>query len=552
MSKFEQLANNPKKSILFLFLLSAILFIGLGNTHLFDWDEINFAESAREMMASGDYLRVQINFEPFWEKPPLFFWLQVVSMKLFGVNEFAARFPNAVFGFIYLISFYFIGMKHFSAKFGLMWSLIFCATILPHIYFKSGIIDPVFNYFIFMSIYFMMLVISGDHENKMRLAFIAGLFSGLSVITKGPVGFLLLGLTLLVYLIIKKFKPFPKVKFIAGFFFGLLVIIFTWLGIEFYNNGTAIIQKFIEYQAELFSSDVAGHAQPFYYHFVVVFFGCFPISILALPLLFKRRWNVSFDFHTWMLCLFWVVLILFSIVTTKIIHYSSMTWIPLSFMAALTVYKVSLSEYDFKKSIRIAFITLGVLIGTAILAVPLILMNKEILTSRMEGGFALDSLSQSIPWSGFEISSGLIFIAGVILAGVYLEKNKIVHFVMTMTGTTTIVLLLAQFMIIPKVEQITQGAAISYYKDLKDEDCYVECYGFKSYAQYFYKEQKPGLRPIQKTSAWFLEGKIDKPLYLITKSDYLALDEWNNFTLIKNEGGFRLYKREVGAFKEVE
>ena len=552
MSKFEQLASNPKKSVLFLFLLSSILFIGLGNTHLFDWDEINFAESAREMMASGDYLRVQINFEPFWEKPPMFFWLQVVSMKLFGVNEFAARFPNAVFGFIYLISFYFIGMKHFSAKFGLMWSLIFCATILPHIYFKSGIIDPVFNYFIFMSIYFMMLVISGDHENKMRLAFIAGLFSGLSVITKGPVGFLLLGLTLFVYLIIKKFKPFPKVKFIVGFFSGLLVIIFTWLGIEFYNNGTAIIQKFIEYQAELFSSDVAGHAQPFYYHFVVVFFGCFPISILALPLLFKRRWNVSFDFHTWMLCLFWVVLILFSIVTTKIIHYSSMTWIPLSFMAALTVYKVSLSEYDFKKSIRIAFITLGVLIGTAILAVPLILMNKEILTSRMEGGFALDSLSQNIPWSGFEISSGLIFIAGVILAGVYLEKNKIVHFVMTMTGTTTIVLLLAQFMIIPKVEQITQGAAISYYKDLKDEDCYVECYGFKSYAQYFYKEQKPGLRPIQKTSAWFLEGKIDKPLYLITKSDYLALDEWNNFTLIKNEGGFRLYKREVGAFKEVE
>ena len=351
MSKFEQLASNPKKSVLFLFLLSSILFIGLGNTHLFDWDEINFAESAREMMASGDYLRVQINFEPFWEKPPLFFWLQVVSMKLFGVNEFAARFPNAVFGFIYLISFYFIGMKHFSAKFGLMWSLIFCATILPHIYFKSGIIDPVFNYFIFMSIYFMMLVISGDHENKMRLAFIAGLFSGLSVITKGPVGFLLLGLTLFVYLIIKKFKPFPKVKFIVGFFSGLLVIIFTWLGIEFYNNGTAIIQKFIEYQAELFSSDVAGHAQPFYYHFVVVFFGCFPISILALPLLFKRRWNVSFDFHTWMLCLFWVVLILFSIVTTKIIHYSSMTWIPLSFMAALTVYKVSLSEYDFKKSI---------------------------------------------------------------------------------------------------------------------------------------------------------------------------------------------------------
>ena len=113
MSTFEQIANNSKKSALLLLLLSVVFFIGLGNVHLFDWDEINFAESAREMIASGDYLRVQINFEPFWEKPPFFLWLQVGSMKLFGVNEFAARFPNAVFGFVYLISLYFIGKKHF-------------------------------------------------------------------------------------------------------------------------------------------------------------------------------------------------------------------------------------------------------------------------------------------------------------------------------------------------------------------------------------------------------------------------------------------------------
>ena len=129
-------------------------------------------------------------------------------MKIFGVNEFAARFPNALFGFIYLASFYLIGKKHFSAKFGLIWAILFFGTMLPHLYFKSGIIDPVFNYFIFMSIYFMMRVISKEDEKIGLFAVYAGLFSGLSVITKGPVGFLLLGLTLLIYLILKKFKPF--------------------------------------------------------------------------------------------------------------------------------------------------------------------------------------------------------------------------------------------------------------------------------------------------------------------------------------------------------
>ncbi len=74
-----------------ILLLGAVLFLpGLGIVHLFDWDEINFAESAREMIVTGDYLTVQINFEPFWEKPPLFIWMQVLSMKIFGINEFAA------------------------------------------------------------------------------------------------------------------------------------------------------------------------------------------------------------------------------------------------------------------------------------------------------------------------------------------------------------------------------------------------------------------------------------------------------------------------------
>ena len=58
----------------------------LGGVHLFDWDEINFAEIAREMVLSGNYLSPQLNFQPFTEKPPLFMWLQAVSMQLFGIG----------------------------------------------------------------------------------------------------------------------------------------------------------------------------------------------------------------------------------------------------------------------------------------------------------------------------------------------------------------------------------------------------------------------------------------------------------------------------------
>jgi 4-amino-4-deoxy-L-arabinose transferase-like glycosyltransferase len=163
----------------------------LGSVHLFDWDEINFAESAGEMLVTGNFSRVQIDFQPFWEKPPLFFWIQAGCMKIFGVNELAARLPDAVFGIISLLTIYFIGKKLKDEKFGLIWALAYMGSFLPHLYFKTGIIDPVYNYFIFLTIIFIYKVINEPQEKRSPLYAISGGISiGLATLTKGPVGFL--------------------------------------------------------------------------------------------------------------------------------------------------------------------------------------------------------------------------------------------------------------------------------------------------------------------------------------------------------------------------
>jgi len=65
---------NKTTTILLIAGLAALFFIPfLGRVHLFDWDEINFAEASREMIKTHDYTRVYIDFKPFWEKPPMFF-----------------------------------------------------------------------------------------------------------------------------------------------------------------------------------------------------------------------------------------------------------------------------------------------------------------------------------------------------------------------------------------------------------------------------------------------------------------------------------------------
>ena len=134
----------------FLLAIGVLLFVPfLGQVHLFDWDEINFAESAREMLLTHNYHIVQIDFQTFYEKPPLFIWLQAFSMHHFGVNEYAARLPNAICGIVTMLVVFNVGRDVFKSQLGVLWALMFACSILPQIYFKSGIIDPVFNLFIF-------------------------------------------------------------------------------------------------------------------------------------------------------------------------------------------------------------------------------------------------------------------------------------------------------------------------------------------------------------------------------------------------------------------
>src|SRR5690606_4214161 len=108
-----------------------------------------------------------------------------------------------------------------------------------------------------------MRVVANQEKSIGKFAFFAGIFSGLSIITKGPVGFLLLTLTFFFYLLFSRFKNIPKIKYFLVFILGMGLIVGAWITLEVSQNGFAILQKFIDYQLELFNSPVAGHEQPF-------------------------------------------------------------------------------------------------------------------------------------------------------------------------------------------------------------------------------------------------------------------------------------------------
>ncbi|MGM0621840.1 MAG: ArnT family glycosyltransferase, partial [Bacteroidota bacterium] len=483
--------TNPLKIQLFIALAAAILFIPfLGGVHLFDWDEINFAEAAREMIVTGDFLTVQINFQPFWEKPPLFIWLQVLSMKLFGINEFAARFPNAICGIVTLLVLFNIGRKTKNNLFGLIWVLAYAGSVLPFFYFKSGIIDPWFNLFIFLGVYFLMLYADPKDENKIRNVSLSAVFAGLAILTKGPVGFLLVALTGGVFLIWEKFKVKARIQDVLIYFLVLALVGGSWFILQILNGHFDTVKEFIVYQVRLFQTQDAGHGGFFGYHFVVLLFGVFPSSVLALTAFQKE--NSKDEFYRllkkWMVILFWVVLILFSIVKTKIVHYSSLAYFPVSFLAAAFVYGAWQEKFRWSKWMSVLSIFIAALIALPVILLQFIEKYKyEIIDKGLiNDAFAVENLKAEANWAGIEFLPGVLFLVAVILIFLLIKKNEPLKRAVFLWGTTLLFTLSVILVLVPRIEKYSQNALIEFFKSKAGEDVYLKNLYFKSYTTYFY------------------------------------------------------------------
>ncbi|MBL7815885.1 MAG: glycosyltransferase family 39 protein [Saprospiraceae bacterium] len=540
-------------------VLAGTLFLPfLGQVHLFDWDEINFAECAREMLATGDYLRPQINFSPFWEKPPLFIWFQALSMHIFGINEYAARFPNAVCGILTLLVLYNLGKNLYDKTFGWFWVLSYLGSILPHLYFKSGIIDPWFNLFIFLSLVFLVKSEKEHSEDLLSDSFlthrtaliIGGIFSGLAVLTKGPVGFLIVALTWFFKLLV--FKELSFAKFKRFFVFGCVALLtaLTWFGVEILKNGTWFVNEFITYTIRLAKTEDAGHGGFFGYHFVVLFFGCFPASIFALRAILRgyNFFGENVDFSRWMKTLFWVVLILFSLVQSKIVHYSSMCYLPLTFLSALTL--KSYFEKDTKVTpwVKWTIGIVGILLGLIVAAVPFIGQNIDILKPLASKDlFAQKNMDAEVFWSGREAIIGLFLVATSLAFPIVLKMRGLLRGVSHLFLSTAVFVQLVLFFYVGNIEGYSQRAALDFYESKQSEDCYVRTYGFKSYAHLFYSRLRQPLNPKYfKENDWLLRGgDVDKPTYVVAKiGDKTELSTIETLEFLYEKNGFIFFRRK--------
>ena len=260
--------------------LFALYFFRLGSTTLIDVDEPRYAEAAREMLLSGNWITPYFNWELRFDKPIFCYWLIALCYKAFGVNEFAARFPSAVMATLTVLATSWFGARTVGKQFGWMAALVTATCIEFLALGRMSVTDMTLCYFMTLTTLALYLGIS---ENS-KWFWPAGIAAGLGILTKGPVALVVPGAVALLYALLTKQAPklFKNRHFWLAL--GLMLLLITpWYVAAYLQNGQQFITEFFfKHNVSRYTATVSGHYQPWYFYFIVVLVGSLPWTPLLL------------------------------------------------------------------------------------------------------------------------------------------------------------------------------------------------------------------------------------------------------------------------------
>ncbi len=184
---------------------------GAGNL-IQEVDPAQYAEIAREMVESHDWLVLHDNYGPYLDKPPITFWIIGSSYKIFGVNNFAYRLPTILFAILSILILGRIALILYNHETAWLAMLILSSSEA----YSLMVADPKIDMFL---VGFLIAAFWAYFESKTRPAmmYLFYLFCGLAVMTKGPIGLMIPAAAIGAELLLcRDWKGIRKLKPIAG------------------------------------------------------------------------------------------------------------------------------------------------------------------------------------------------------------------------------------------------------------------------------------------------------------------------------------------------
>jgi 4-amino-4-deoxy-L-arabinose transferase-like glycosyltransferase len=357
----------------------------LGAHSLWDMDEGVNAEAGREMLESGNWITPYYNYEIRTAKPALLYWLQALSFWALGVTEFAARLPAVLCGLGSVWVTYELGRRMFTASTGFLAALILASCVEFCLISHAATPDPPLVLFLMLVFYCYWV----GSEGGRRWWFVpAGIFAGLAVLTKGPIGVGLPGIIILLHLAwTRRLDKLWDRQLLLGAL-AFIAVAAPWYVMVTLDTKGKWIQAFVmKENLDRFQNPADGHyGQPWYHVVFLVVLSVPWCAFLLATFIYGfrgiRRDSEpseidSRDKYKFLVVWFLVYLVLFSIAATKLPNYVLPMYPAIALLMARMLDRWRLEMIALPKWLLIATV-LGALSIGIILAIGLLLASGTI------------------------------------------------------------------------------------------------------------------------------------------------------------------------------
>ncbi|HEY3570095.1 MAG TPA: phospholipid carrier-dependent glycosyltransferase [Thermoanaerobaculia bacterium] len=361
---------SPRTRLALVILGLVLFFGGLGSYPLLEPDEGRYAEIPREMLERGDFVTPRLNGVLYFEKPPLYYWLNAAALSLPGRPEVLCRLFSALFGLGGVGLAWLLGRSIGGPRVGLTAAIVLGSSPLWAALSRANIIDMTLAFFLSATLTCFWLAQAKEKGERGERLLWYGLFAAaaLATLTKGLIGFLIPGAVIFLYLLFaRRWRLLPRVPWIGGIALFLLIAV-PWHVLAARRNPDFLWFYFVHEHWLRYTTSEARRQAPAWFFVGILAVGLIPWSgvLPAAARLYRRSWGrlrAERPGLIFLACWALFILLFFSASQSKLVPYILPGVPPLAVLAAL-----ALQEAETDPRTR-RWARVGGAIGAALLAV---------------------------------------------------------------------------------------------------------------------------------------------------------------------------------------
>jgi len=317
-------ALHPGKILLLLIIYGLLWFGTLNYRHLIPSDEGRYAEMAREMLVTGDWVTPRYNGYQYFEKPPLQVWATAVTFQVFGIGDWQARLWTALTGFLTILAIGFTGARIYNARVGWLAAVVLASSPMWVISGHFNSLDMGLSAFLVAALCSLLLAQTSHNKSSSRnWMWLCWFFMALATLSKGLIGVAIPAMVFIVYSVSAgDWKIWTRLRLFSGSIL-FLIVTAPWFVLVSIRNPVFLEFFFIHEHLQRFTQDAHSRTGPLYYFIPLLLIGLLP-WVLQLPGALIQGWNErkpSFS-STWLLvCWSVVIFAFFSVSQSKLPGY---------------------------------------------------------------------------------------------------------------------------------------------------------------------------------------------------------------------------------------